>query len=118
MTFTDPLYKRDDRGVVAIEFVLLAPWLIALIMAIASFGAFFLKTVEVTGASRAAARELALGKPLPSDLGGATPSVIQECDPGVSDASVTLTTKYKFSIPLIDLGEREIKATGTMRCGG
>jgi Flp pilus assembly protein TadG len=47
--------ERDDRGVVALEFVLVAPFLIALLFSIASFGAFFSKKVEVTGAVRDAA---------------------------------------------------------------
>jgi len=34
------------------------------------------------------------------------------------NASVTLTSSYDFSIPLIPLGTKSITAVGTMRCGG
>jgi Flp pilus assembly protein TadG len=110
--------KRDDRGVVALELVLVAPLLIALIITIASFGAFFSKKVEVTGAARAAARELALRRT--PDYAGFTPSGVATCPAGntTSNASVTLTTNYTFSIPFISLGTQPITATGTMRCGG
>jgi|SRR5687768_6341446 Flp pilus assembly protein TadG len=111
--------KRDDRGVVALEFVLVAPFLIALIVAIASFGAFFSKKVDVTGASRDAARTLAL-RGTPTYPAGMTPSGVVTCAAGdtTSNASVTLTTTYTFSIPLVPLGTKTITATGTMRCGG
>jgi len=111
--------KRDDRGVVALELVLIAPFLIALIFAIASFGAFFSKKVDVTSAARDAARTLALRK-TPTYPAGVTPSGVVTCAAGdtSNNASVTLTASYTFSIPLIPLGTRPITATGTMRCGG
>lgn len=110
---------RDDRGVVALEFVLVAPFLIALLVALASFGVFFSKKVEVTGAARDAARTLAL-RGTPTYPAGMTPSAVVTCAAGdtVNNASVTLTTNYTFSIPGIDLGTKTITATGTMRCGG
>ena len=112
---TDP----NDQGVVALEFVLVAPFLIALLFAIASFGIYFSKKVDVTSAARDAARTLALGG-TPSYPAGVTASGVVTCPPGntTSNASVTLTSSYTFSIPLIPLGTKSIQATGTMRCGG
>lgn len=111
--------RRDDQGVVALEMVLVAPFLIALIFTIASFGAFFSRKVEVTSAARDAARTLALrGTPTyPSSM---TPSGVVTCAAGdnTNNASVTLTANYTFSIPFIPLGTKTITATGTMRCGG
>ena len=114
-----PIQPTKDEGVVAIEFVLIAPFLFALIMAIASFGIFFSKKVDVTSAARDAARTLAL-RGTPSYPTGMTPSGIVSCAAGdmTSNASVTLTSSYTFSIPFIPLGTKEITATGTMRCGG
>ena len=111
--------QHDDRGVVALELVLVAPFLIALIFAIGSFGAFFSKKVDVTSAARDAARTLAL-RGAPSYPAGMTPSGIVTCaaDDTLSNASVTLTASYTFSIPFIPLGTKPITATGTMRCGG
>ncbi len=111
--------KRDDRGVVALELVLVFPFLVALIFSIASFGAFFSKKVDVTSAARDAARTLAL-RGTPTYPAGMTPSGVVTCAAGdtTSNASVTLTASYTFSIPLIPLGTKPITATGTMRCGG
>jgi Flp pilus assembly protein TadG len=108
-----------DRGVAAIEFVLVLPLLVALLFAIASFGVFFSRKVEVTSAARDAARTLALGG-TPTYPSGMTASGVVTCPPGntTSNASVTLTTDYTFSVPFIPLGTRTITATGTMRCGG
>ena len=110
--------NRDDRGVVAIEFVLVAPFLIALIFAIASFGAFFSRKVEVTGAAREAARTLAL-RGTPTYPAGMTSSGVVTCAAGdtTNNASVTLSSSYTFSIPFIPLGTKTITATGTGVCG-
>jgi len=109
----------DDEGVAALEFVLVAPFLIALLFAIASFGAFFATKVEVTSAARDAARTLAL-RGTPSYPTGMSPSAVVTCAAGdtTNNASVTLTASYTFSIPFIPLGTKSITATGTMRCGG
>ena len=111
--------SADDSGVVALEFVLVVPFLLALLLAIASFGAFFSKKVDVTSAARDAARTLAL-RGTPTYPSGVVASGIVTCAVGdtTSNASVTLTSTYDFSIPLIPLGTRTITATGTMRCGG
>ncbi len=118
--------KRDDRGVVALELVLVAPFLIALILLIGSFGAFFSRKVEVTSAARDAARTLAL-RGTPTYPAGMTPSGVVTCAAGdtSNNASVTLTTTYTFSIPVPILnklpvlnGPKQITAKGTMRCGG
>jgi len=49
-----------------------------------------------------------------------TPSGVVTCAAGDtnSNASVTVTSSYTFSIPFIPLGTKTITATGTMRCGG
>jgi len=117
--FHSPHTEFDDEGVVALEFVLVAPFLIALLFAIASFGMFFSAKVDVTSAARDAARTLALGG-TPTYPAGVTASGVVTCPPGntTSNASVTLSSNYTFDIPLIPLGTKTITATGTMRCGG
>ncbi len=104
---------------VALELVLVLPFLIALLLAIASFGAFFNKKIEVTSAARDAARTLAL-RGIPSYPTGMTASGIVTCAAGdtTNNASVTLTSGFTFSIPFIPIGTSTITATGTMRCGG
>ena len=114
---------RDDRGVVAIELVLVFPFLIALIFAIAQFGLYFSKNVDVASTARDAARTLAL-RGTPTYPSGITldpgfPAPVT-CGPGdtTSNVSVHLIASYDFSIPLIPLGTKSITAAGTMRCGG
>jgi Flp pilus assembly protein TadG len=114
--------KRNDDGVVAIEFVLVVPFLLALIMTIAQFGIFFSNKVETESAARDAARTLALGGPaaVVATPAGWTASGITKCATGdtTHDATVTFTRNYTFSIPFIPLGTKTITATGRMRCGG
>jgi len=114
-----PHSEITDRGAVALEFVLIAPFLIALVFAIASFGLYFSKSVDVTSTARDAARTLAL-RGTPTYPAGVTPSGVVPCAPGdtTNNASVTLTSSYTFAIPFIPLGTKTITATGTMRCGG
>ena len=116
---TDTDAQTNDRGLVALEFVLIFPVLLALLVAIGSFGAYFNKKIDVTSAARDAARTLALGQPVtyPS---GMTPSAVVACAAGdtTNNASVTLTASYTFIIPFLLNETRSITATGTMRCGG
>ena len=63
MRNSHPHTDADDHGAIAIEFVLVVPFLIALIFAIAQFGIFFSMKVETESTARDAARTLALGGP-------------------------------------------------------
>ncbi len=118
--------NKDDRGVVAIEFVLVAPFLIALIFSIAQFGIFFSKKVEVESAARDAARTLALSPGMAPAAAVPTGMTLDSTKTNVgcvagnttSDARVNLVSNYTFSIPLIPLGTKTIRVEGRMRCGG
>ena len=111
--------RSKDQGVVALELVLVLPFLVALLLAIAQVGSFFNKKIEVTSAARDAARTLAL-RGQPSYPFGMTASDVFTCAAGdtTSNASVTLTSSFTFSIPFIPIGTNTITAKGTMRCGG
>ena len=114
--------KRDDQGVVAVEFVFIFPFLIALIFTIAQFGIFFSNQVETESTARDAARTLALGGPgaVVTTPAGWTASGVVKCASGdtTNNATVTFSRTYTFSIPLLPLGTKTITATGKMRCGG
>jgi hypothetical protein len=119
--------NRDDQGAVAIEFVLVAPFLIALIFTIAHFGIFFAQKVEVESAARDAARTLALNPgmspgavSLPAGVTLDSTGTNVGCVTGntTSDARINLRSDYTFSIPFIALGTRTIQVEGKMRCGG
>ena len=118
-----PTPRDEDRGAIAIEFVLVAPFLFALIFTIAQFGIFFSQKVQTESAARDAARTLAIGGPSATVTApsGWTVSGVVKCATGdtTNNASVTLTRSYTFSIsPLIPLGTKTMTATGKMRCGG
>ena len=59
-------------------------------------------------------------QPAPPLPAGMTGSGVVTCAAGDtnSNASVTVTSSYTFSIPFIPLGTKTITAKGTMRCGG
>jgi Flp pilus assembly protein TadG len=120
------LRRHHDRGVVAIEFVLVAPFLVALIFAIASFGLWFSKMNQVTGDARDAARALALRDPNWNNSSkrpsGASIQSYTACAAGdtTDDAVVTLTYDGSalVSVPGVPLHPPTITSTGRMRCGG
>lgn len=131
MNLASSLPKRDDRGVVAIEFVLVAPILIALVFAIACFGMWFSQYVQVTGDARDVARSIALGGPSWNPATAVIPSkaTIASYTPcpattstsySTSSASVTLTYNGNalISIPGVPLSPPTITAKETMPCGG
>ena len=118
--------NSDDQGVVALEFVLVAPFLIALIFSIAQFGIFFANKVEVESAARDAARTLALNPGMapaaavPSGMTLDTTKTSVGCVAGntTSDARVNIVSDYVFSVPGFPIGTKTIRVEGKMRCGG
>jgi Flp pilus assembly protein TadG len=118
------LGRRDDRGVVAIELVLVAPFLMALVFAIASFGSWFAKKNEVTGNAREVARALALRDS--SWMSKVTPgSVVQSstaCVANNTTGDAVVTLKFDgdalVSIPGIPLNPPDITVTARFRCAG
>src|SRR6056297_2374472 len=59
--------ERDDRGVVAIELVIVLPILLTLIIGTVVLGNLLSIKTQTTGIARDGARAAALGKPLPAD---------------------------------------------------
>lgn len=119
----------DERGSVAVEFALLLPILIMLVMGIIEFGRGYNATVELTGAVREGARALALGQSS-SEAGDAivaaspglnpapTVTAASECTGGTERASITANYSLTYNIPFVAQGTWNIARTGVMRCGG
>lgn len=119
----------DERGAVAVEFALLLPLLIMLVMGVIEFGRGYNATIELTGAVREGARALALGQSS-SDAENAivaaspglspAPSVsgVASCPNGADRATITATYSLAYNIPLVSQGTWNISRTGVMRCGG
>ena len=111
--------QRDDRGVVALEFIVVLPFLLALIVGVVVLGnALSIKT-QTTGLARDGARAASLGLALPSD----TVIVGVSC-PTPSDATRFVTVRATKpvtvrSIPFLPaVLPATLTETVTMRCGG
>lgn len=114
-----------------VEFALVLPLLVMLLVGIIQFGLAYSAQVSISGAAREGARALALGEPAAdveaavvgaSGVAEVTDVVQAACPdpapPGSTDyATVTVNATFEFSIPFADLGTRTLSATARMRCG-
>lgn len=115
-----------------VEFALVLPLLVMLLVGIIQFGLAYSAQVSISGAAREGARALALGEPAAdveaavagaSGVAEVTDVVQAACPdpatPGSTDyATVTVNATFEFSIPFVpDLGTRTLSATARMRCG-
>ncbi len=115
--------SRDDRGVVAIEFVLVgAPILLVLLFAIATVGGYIVKKTQAVGAARDGARAAALLQPAPAPPAGVFVTITGACPPRTNPAfntqNVVATATSSFNIMLPGMGVQNITEKVTMRCGG
>lgn len=119
----------DEQGAVAVEFALLLPLFIMLVMGITQFGRGYNATVELTGAVREGARALAVGQSsadasdaIVAASPGLTPAptvtTASECTGGAEQASITARYSLTYNIPFVAQGTWNIVRTGVMRCGG
>lgn len=124
--------KHDERGAVAVEFALVAPVLIALIIAIVEFSNAYNIQVSVTQASREAARTMAITK----DAAKATaagkagaPSINSSlltfdysaatCPVTTPASTALVTVKYSSSSLTGFFGSTlTVTGKGAMQCGG
>jgi Flp pilus assembly protein TadG len=112
-----------DRGAVTVEFALILPILLVLLVGIIEFGQAYNTQIALQGAAREGARALALdedvGAAVTAAAGGITMTASSSggCGGGAPFASVTTSTVFTFSIPFINLGSKTLDATASMRCG-
>lgn len=125
------LRRADDRGAVMVEFALVLPLLVMLLVGIVQFGLAYSAQVSISGAAREGARALALGEPdeVEAAVDGAagvaevtgiiqTPCPADATSDSTDYATVTVNAMFEFSIPFVpDLGTRTLTATARMRCG-
>ena len=117
--------KRDDRGAVMVEFAIVLPVLLLILLGIIEFGRAYNTQVSIQAAAREGARELALrhsSTAVESATRDGAPSVTidgiaQTPCPATGDgkATVKITEKYEFFA--LPFGPLNLKATGVMRCG-
>ena len=116
-----------ERGVVAVEMVVVAPVLIMLLLGVVEFGRYYNASINVTSAAREAVRKVALydsasaaaaataaASPVTVSVGAMTTCPAS----GIGDASITLTSAFTFDAFLVGLGNKTITRTAVMRCGG
>jgi Flp pilus assembly protein TadG len=94
---------RDDRGLVTIEFVLIAPFLFMLVFLLISLGMYFNAKMTASDQARTQARNAAI-----ACTPTATPSTV----------SATVTASYNWFVPLLPYTPPPISETVTARCGG
>ncbi len=83
---------RDSRGSMVVEFALLVPILLGMLFGITEFGVAMYNKIEITDASRIAARELSIGRSN-ANVWTDTKARFVAASPGVPAASVTLVLK-------------------------
>jgi hypothetical protein len=116
--------SQDDRGAIIVEFALIVPILLMLLIGIVNFGVAYNTQIAVQGAAREGARALALGNSAVDAVnasGGDAISVSSQsgCPDGDFDAYATVSTSkdFTFGIPFVPVGTRTLTATASMRCG-
>ena len=127
-------HLRDERGASAVEFGLVLPILLILVLGIIEFGHAF----QVQGTLSAAAREGARAMALRNDQGEAKDAVREaaaalnpditndqisinpgSCPTGVTTQNVTLTIDYPMPLFTDFFGASiDLTGTGVMRCQG
>ena len=118
--------RSGERGAAAVEFALVCPLLLMLLIGMVEFGRGYSAKISITAAAREGARAVALGDDgaaaalaAANDLDASrltisAPSSCEQGDP------VTVTARYAFSysIPLLPARTINLESRGVMRCGG
>ncbi len=116
-----------ERGVAALEMVIVAPILIVMLIGIVEFGRYYNATINVTSAAREAVRKVALydsanagsaATAAASPLSVSVGAMVTCPASGIGNASITLNSSFTFDALLVGLGSRTITRTAVMRCGG
>ena len=118
----------DDRGAVAVEFVLILPLLFLLLFGMIAFGRAYSAKMQLTAAVREGARVLALGSgdPVVATVDAAPTldptniTVVTSDDPCTLGEPATVTANYPLDIGIPFWGSDtvDLYAEGVMRCGG
>lgn len=112
-------HRRGEEGQTLVEFVLVAPVLLLILLGIAQFGIAFKNSIVVTDAVRAGARKAAVSRAAPDPIANATQAVIaaagdldgtklnvtvtSEHSPWVAGEKVTVTATYPYEINILGI---------------
>jgi Flp pilus assembly protein TadG len=81
---------REDRGAVAVEFALVLPMLVALLLGIMEFGLMYNGQISVTSAAREAARTMAVTNDAAAARNAAR-AAAPSLTPGLTNAEIAIT---------------------------
>jgi hypothetical protein len=128
-TYRTDMSSDDDRGAIMVEFALILPILLILLVGIVNFGAAYNTQIALQGAAREGARARALGDSavdaaqnsvgvdgVTVDPGPVCPDVVDPNKPW-PNATVTTSKDFTFGIPFFPVGTIPLSATASMRCG-
>lgn len=125
--------QESERGAVAVEFAILLPLLLMLVLGIVEFSRAFNVQVTITNAAREGVRTMAINKDKTKALAAAK-NAASHLSPALSDSNfkfteytpdrcptgeqMTVTVSYSLS-PISGLGSAfALQGKGTMLCGG
>lgn len=122
--------RKSERGAVAVEFALLAPILIMIMLGVMEFGRAYNAQVTLTNAARESARSMAINNSQ-TDARTAAKNAATQISPALADSSIvfsapsctegsqmTVTINYSLSTMTGIAGPFGMTGTGTMLCGG
>lgn len=120
---------RSQSGAVAVEFALVVPFLLLMLLGIVEFGRIFNAQIQITSAAREAARVMAIE----TDVGAAVSTAIASAPglnptlstsqvsvtPCTTSADTTVTITYSLDLVAGLFADAvPLTARGVMRCGG
>jgi Flp pilus assembly protein TadG len=121
-------HRRGDereRGAAVVEFALVLPLLLGLILATVDFGRYWVTRTELTSAAQEGARAVATGSgdaltTVRNAVSSVSPTSVAVTGPGSCTAgqlvTVTATYSFQFTATTFGLGGRTITTRGVMRC--
>ena len=98
---------RSERGATAVEFAMIMPLLIVLVIGIAEFGRAFQVQGTLSAAAREGVRLMALQND-PAAARAAVRNAAASLDPGVTDAQIAITPA---SCPVLNSGSTSVRLT-------
>ena len=122
--------KSTEHGAVAVEFALLAPVLIMILLGIMEFGRAYNVQVTLTNAAREGVRNMAINNSQ-TTARAATKNAAAQLSPALADANIvfstatcsvdtqmTVTINYSLTTVTGIAGPFAMTGRGTMLCGG
>jgi len=122
--------KTSERGAVAVEFALLAPVLVMLLLGIMEFGRAYNAQVTISSAAREGVRVMAIGNS-PTAARTAAKNAAISLQPALSDTNITISPStcttgaqmtfkitYNLSTMTGIAGPFPMEGRGVMLCGG